>query len=167
MAQTKISEPTKLFVHELGMALGAERKIHTTLKKLEQKAQREELKQQFRHHREETEGQIRNLEQAFQALGAKATGHHAEAVEGLAAETEKMIGTVDTTLVDTVLLDGAAKTEHVEIAMYEGLITHAEAMGEQDVVALLQENLEQEQHTLEEVKRATQTIAQQAARQAV
>jgi ferritin-like metal-binding protein YciE len=43
----------------------------------------------------------------------------------------------------------------------------AEAMGEQDIVALLQENLEQEQHTLEEVKRASQQLAQELAWQTV
>ena len=38
-------------------------------------------------------------------------------------------------------------------------------MGDQGVVALLQENLEQEQHTLEEVKRASRQLAQELARQ--
>jgi len=33
-------------------------------------------------------------------------------------------------------------------------------MGRQDVVQLLQQDLEQEQHTLEEVKQATQKLAQ-------
>ena len=159
----KINDPVKLFQRELGMALGAERKILTTLKKLEQKAQRDELKQQFSHHREETEGQIRNIEQAFQALGADATGHHHETVEGLATESEKMIEMVDEQLVDGVLLAGAAKTEHLEIAMYRGLITKAEAMGEQDVVALLQENLEQEEHTRDEVEKAAQKLAREMA----
>lgn len=59
-----------------------------------------------------------------------------------------------------MILSGAAETEHHEIAVYEGLITEAEAMGKQDIVRLLQQNLEQEQHTLEEVKRATQELAQ-------
>jgi ferritin-like metal-binding protein YciE len=162
----KLDDPQKLFVHELGMALGAERKVLSTLKKLQREAQREELKQQFRHHAEETEGQIKNLEQAFEALGAKATGHHHESADGIAAEGEKMIEMVDEPFVDTVLLGAAAKTEHVEIAMYEDLITKAEAMGEDDVVSLLQENLEQEQHTLEEVKKASQQLARELATQA-
>jgi hypothetical protein len=38
-------------------------------------------------------------------------------------------------------------------------------MGEQDIVALLQENLDQERHTLEEVKRASQRLATELARQ--
>src|SRR5919202_3407579 len=75
MAQ--ISDPQKLFQHELGMALGAEKKVLTTLRKLEKRAQRDQLKQQFHHHLEETQGQIKNLEQAFEALGASAGAHDA------------------------------------------------------------------------------------------
>ena len=39
-------------------------------------------------------------------------------------------------------------------------------MGQEDVVALLTENLEQEQHTLEEVEAATKQQAKQLAEQA-
>lgn len=53
---------------------------------------------------------------------------------------------------DSVILSGAAETEHHEIAVYEGLITEAQAMGKRDIVQLLRENLEQEKHTLTEVK---------------
>ena len=58
-----------------------------------------------------------------------------------------------------MLLAGAAETEHHEIAVYEGLITHAYAMGKGDVVELLRHNLEQEQHTLAEVKRVAEKAA--------
>jgi len=163
MAQ--IGDPNKLFEHELGMALGAERKVLTTLRKLERAAQRDELKQQFHHHLEETEGQIKNLEQAFQALGARAGGHDADSANGIAVEGEKLMGKVDDQLIDAVLLSAAAKTEHVEIAMYEGLITKADAMGADDVVALLEENLEQEKHTLEEVKQSAQKLSKELATQ--
>jgi ferritin-like metal-binding protein YciE len=163
MAQ--IGDPQKLFEHELGMALGAERKVLATLKKLERSAQRDELKQQFHHHFEETEGQIENLEQAMQAIGAEG-GHESDAATGIAAEGEKLLDKVDDELIDAVLLGAAAKTEHVEIAMYEGLITKAEAMGADDVVALLEENLEQEQHTLEEVKQASEKLSQELAARA-
>jgi ferritin-like metal-binding protein YciE len=39
------------------------------------------------------------------------------------------------------------------------LIGHVEGMGNPDAVALLQQNLEQEQHTLDEVTRATRELA--------
>src|SRR5437763_1567938 len=104
----EIGDPQKLFEHELGMALGAERKVLTTLRKLEQNAQRQELKQQFHHHLEETEGQIENLEQAFMALGARAGGHEADSANGIAAEGEKLMGKVDEELIDAVPLGAAA-----------------------------------------------------------
>ena len=163
MAQIK--DPQTLFQHELRLALGAERKVLATLKKLEKQAQRPQLKQQFHHHLEETEGQIKNLEQALEAAGAGTSAHEAESASGIAAEGEKLIGKVDDELVDAVLLGAAAKTEHVEIAMYEALITKAAAMGSEDIVALLEENLEQERHTLEEVRRASETLSRQLAAQ--
>src|ERR1043166_4579034 len=98
MAQ--IGDPNKLFEHELAMALGAERKVLTTLRKLEKSAQREELKQQFHHHLEETEGQIANIEQALESIGAKVGAHDADSANGIAAEGEKLIGKVDEELVD-------------------------------------------------------------------
>jgi ferritin-like metal-binding protein YciE len=165
MAQ--ISDPQKLFGHELGMALGAERKVLTTLRKLEKRAQRDELKQQFHHHLEETEGQIRNLEQALEAVGERVGAHDADSANGIAAEGEKLMEKVDDQLIDAVLLGAAAKTEHVEIAMYEGLITKAEAMGQEDVVSLLVENLEQEKHTLEEVRAASEKLSKELATQTV
>jgi ferritin-like metal-binding protein YciE len=58
-------------------------------------------------------------------------------------------------LTDSVILAGAAETEHHEIAVYENLIVHANAHGHEDVVALLQENLEQEQQTLGKVLKAS------------
>jgi ferritin-like metal-binding protein YciE len=164
MAQ--IGDPNKLFEHELGMALGAERKVLTTLRKLERAAQQDELKQQFHHHLEETEGQIKNLEQAFHSLGVRAGAHDADSANGIAVEGEKLMGKVDDELIDAVLLAAAAKTEHVEIAMYEGLITKAEARGADDIVALLEENLEQEKHTLEEVKQAAEKLSKELATQA-
>ena len=43
--------------------------------------------------------------------------------------------------------------------MYEGLIINARAMGRDDVVRLLEQNLEQEQHTLDEVKQSLERVA--------
>ncbi len=156
----EIGTPQELFAYKVGTALAAERKVLTMLGMMEEKAQLDELRQQFAHHRQETEGQIRNLEQALEALGTDGTAHQDATMDGIAEQAEKLLGRVDESLTDAVLLGGAAHTEHHEIATYEGLIAMAQAMGEDDVVALLQENLEQEQHTLQEVERATQTLSQ-------
>jgi ferritin-like metal-binding protein YciE len=82
-------------------------------------------------------------------------------VEGLQKGGKANVKLADERLVDSVILAGAAETEHHEIAVYENLITQAEALDEQDVVALLQGNLEQEQHTLQKVTQEACKIARQ------
>jgi ferritin-like metal-binding protein YciE len=77
------------------------------------------------------------------------------AIEGIEKEGETNLGMADESLYDAIILAGCAETEHHEIAVYESLIVHATALGHDDVVALFQENLEQEQHTLGEVLKAT------------
>jgi ferritin-like metal-binding protein YciE len=166
MFEGKIETGRELFTYKLGAALTMEETVLGMLGQLEEAAQSQELKQQLRHHAEETRQQITNLEQAFSALGVEQDDKPCPAIEGIEKEGQQMIKMADEPLVDAVILGGAAATEHHEIAVYEGLITKAEAMGEQDVVALLQENLEQEQHTLEEVKTAAQKEAQRLATQA-
>lgn len=163
MAQ--INDPRKLFTYKLGTALSSEKKILALLRKNEKRAKRGELKEQFRHHREETEGQIRNIEQAFDALGERATGHANPALDGLAEQADTLYEKTGEEIADSVLLTGAAGTEHLEIALYEDLITQARGLGEERVVVLLKENLEQEQHTLEEVKRASEELAHGPVRQ--
>jgi ferritin-like metal-binding protein YciE len=162
----QLTSPTELFTHKLGAALTMEQTVLEMLQKLEQTAKDPELKEQFAHHRDETQQQISNLQQVFSALGSSAQTQPCPTIEGLKEESEEMISQTSDPLIDAALLGGAAETEHHEIAVYEGLITHADEMGHDDVVALLIENLEQEQHTLKEVQKATKKQAKQLAESA-
>jgi ferritin-like metal-binding protein YciE len=157
----RLNTPQELFHYKLGAALTMENTVLEMLGDLEKHAQREQLKQQFRHHAEETKEQIHNLEQAFAVLGEEPDDSPCPAIQGLEKEGKANIKKADDSVVDAVILAGAAETEHHEIAVYEGLITEAQAMGKQDIVSLLRHNLEQEQHTLEEVKQATEQLAQE------
>ncbi len=161
-----IETPRELYLHELGAALNTEKTVLDMLPQLEEHAQDSQLKQSLRKHYEETQGHVGNIERAFQALGAEVDETSCPAMEGLEKETQANLKMVDDSLNDQVVVAGVIGTEHHEIALYEGLITGAEAMGEQDVVALLQENLESEQATLEQAKRMTQQLAQRAAQAA-
>ena len=96
---------------------------------------------------------LANLEKAFAALGWEVDDSPCPAIEGTEKEGKATVKKTDEAVVDDVLLSGAAETEHYEIAIYEGLITHAHAMGKSDVLELVKQNLEQEQHTLEEPPR--------------
>ena len=163
MNRTKLTNPQELFVHNLGACLTMENTVDEMLGKLIEEANDSELKQQLRHHKEETQAQIRNLHQAFESLGMEPKEQPCAAIEGIEKEGELNLKMAEDALVDDVILAGCAETEHHEIAVYENLIVHADAMGHEDIVALLRENLEQEQHTLGEVLKATLKHASQAA----
>jgi ferritin-like metal-binding protein YciE len=150
------------FAYKLGSALKMERSVLEMLGDLEEKARRDELKQQFRHHAEETRKQISNLEQVFSLLRFDRDEHADLVVEAIETEGKLNIKRAADGVVDAVILAGAAVTEHHEIAVYETLITHAEAQGHQEVVPLLQQNLEQEEHALNEVRTAAQRVAREA-----
>jgi ferritin-like metal-binding protein YciE len=154
-----IDTPTELFTHKLGSALTMERTVLKMLGEMEGKAQHEEIKGLLRMHADETRQHVTNVEQAFAALGENADDKPCPAIDGLRVEGRANVELTDDALVDDVILAGAAETEHHEIAVYEELITFAETMGEPQVVNLLRQNLEQEQHALEEVQRAARAIA--------
>ncbi len=159
----KIDTPKDLYVHKLGAALTMEKTILEMLPQLEEHANDPQLKQSLRQHHDETQRHVANLERAFQALGADVDDSPCPAIEGLEKEGQANLKMVDDSLNDQVIIGGVTETEHHEIAVYESLITKAEAMGEQDIVALLQENLESEEATLQKAKQMTQQLAQRAA----
>jgi ferritin-like metal-binding protein YciE len=162
----KISDPRELFVHKLGAAYTMEKTITGMLEKNADEAQDPELKQMFTHHLDETHRQITNLERSFEAIGVDPDGQACPTIEGLKKEGEHMVREVEDALVDSVLAGGATEVEHHEIAVYNGLITKAEAMGEEDIVVLLRENLEQEEHTLKELEQKATQLARQAPQRA-
>lgn len=67
-------------------------------------------------------------------------------------------------MLDSFLTGAGARTEHYEIAAYEGLVTMAEAMGEMEVAELLSENLEQEETALEKLNAIGKRLAQNGAK---
>jgi len=157
-----IETPQELYVHKLGAALTMEKTILEMLTQLEERANDSQLKQSLRQHFEETQQHVGNLERAFQALGAEVDESACPAIEGLEKEGQANLKMVDDSLNDHVIIGGVTETEHHEIAVYEGLITKAKAMGEQEIVALLQENLENEEATLAKAKQMSQQLAQRA-----
>jgi ferritin-like metal-binding protein YciE len=159
----KVHTPQELFAYKLGAALTMENTVLGMLGELTEEASSGELKQQLRHHAEETQAQIRNLQQAFQALGREPEEQPCPAIEGIEKEGQTNLKLVEDDLKDHVILAGCSETEHHEISVYENLITHADAMGQDDIVALLLENLEQEQHTLGEVMKSALKMAQRDA----
>ena len=159
----ELNDANTLFVHKLGATLTMEETVVTMLKELEGKANQTELKEQLAHHREETEGQISNLTQAFSALGKEPERQPCPVIDALDKEGKETLKMTSPELYDAAILAGCAEVEHHEIAVYDGLITMANEMDLDDVVTLLEENLDQETHTLKEVEKAFKKQAKEQA----
>jgi ferritin-like metal-binding protein YciE len=162
----RLNTPQEAYNYKLGAALKMEQTVLDMLGENADEAQDEHVKALFRHHQDETRQQIVNLEQAFAAFGWDVDTSPCPAIQGLEKEGKANAKKTDDALVDGILLQGAAEVEHHEIGVYENLIINARAMGREDVVSLLEQNLEQEQHTLEEVKSAEAQAAAAAPRAA-
>jgi len=164
---TQMSDPRELFLHELGDVLYAERILVKTLPKLQEEASDEELALGFEEHLEQTRQHVKNVEQAFEKLGEKATAEKCPGIDGIKKEHDDFVAKESPSqdVLDSFLTGAGARTEHYEIAAYEGLVTMAKAMGETEVAELLSENLEQEKEALEKLKTIGKRLAQQGAKQ--
>ncbi len=165
MSTTKMSDPRDLFLHELGDVLYAEKTLVKALPKLQEEASDAELASGFADHLEETRQHVKNVEQAFEALGEPAKAEKCPGIEGIKKEHDDFVAneSPSSEVLDAFLTGAGARTEHYEIAAYEGLVTMATAMGEDDVASLLNENLEQEKAALAKM----QTIGKRLAKNRV
>jgi ferritin-like metal-binding protein YciE len=168
MTTTQMTDPRELFLHELGDVLYAERTLVKALPKLQDEASDEELAQGFGDHLEETRQHVKNVEQAFQALGEEAKAEKCPGIEGIKKEHDDFVANESPSqdVLDAFLTGAGARTEHYEIAAYEGLVTMADAMGEDDVATLLRENLEEEKAALRKVQAIGKRLAEDGAKAA-
>lgn len=151
-----LNTPEEIFSFKLGSALSMEQKLVEVLGELEDHAQRAEIKQALRTHRDETRQHVGNIEQCFKLLGEDVDDSPCPVVEAMAKEGRATIKKTDDSLVDAVVLAAATESEHYEIAVYETLLTNAQARGATEVAELLRRNLEQEKHALQ-IARSTMT----------
>jgi ferritin-like metal-binding protein YciE len=125
----------------------AEKELLKTLPKLAKKSANEKLRQAFTDHRDETEEQIARLEKVFEAIGKKPRGKTCDAMLGIIAEGQHVIDEVEDDAVrDAGILAAVQAAGHYEIARYGTLRAWAELLGQDEVVELLSETLEEEKH---------------------
>ncbi|MGH3092443.1 MAG: ferritin-like domain-containing protein [Gaiellaceae bacterium] len=161
----EIETPRELFLHELGDILYVERKLSDeVLPKLIGEVQDDELRKGLESHLEETRQHVMNVEQVFDTLGEEPQAEKCIGFEGLKKEHEQLVEEAGPDLVDLVDTGAAARTEHYEIAAYEGLIPMARALEEREAVGLLEENLKQEKEALREVESVAKRLSKEHAK---
>ena len=162
----EITTPRDLFVHELGDILYVERKLtEETLPKLIDEVADEEFRSGLESHLEETRGHVANVERVFELLGEEPRAEKCIGFEGLKQEHDQLVEESSSSLIDIVDVGAAARTENYEIAAYEGLRRMAKAMGQEEAVGLLDENLKQEKETLREVEKIATRLSNESAKQ--
>ena len=161
----EITSPRELFLHELGDILYVERQLaEETLPSLIDEVRDDELRQALDDHLAETREHVKNVEQVFKQLGEEPSAEKCLGFEGLRAEHDKMLEESSDELVDSIDLGAAARTESYEIAAYEGLRRMAKALGEDDAVELLDENLKQEKEALRLVEKIATRVSNESAK---
>jgi len=141
----KIDNLQKLFVEELKDVYDAEHQLLDALSKMSAAATAPELKRAFTQHRQETQGQVRRLEQVFRGLGREPERKECEGIKGLLEEGKEFLEAEgDKDAIDAALIGAAQKVEHYEMAAYGTLRTFALTLGRRDEAQLLQETLDEE-----------------------
>ena len=121
------------------------------------------LKQMLERHIGESAQQVQVLGQVFELLGEKPKRESCAAAKGLVTEAQKVLKEAETPELRDCLIGGAtAKVEHYEIASYRGLVTGAQQMGQDQVVSLLQQNLQQEEQTAQKAEQSAPQLLQKA-----
>lgn len=123
----------------------AENQLIKALPKMAKAASCEELSEAFTGHLKETRQHVERLEKVCQHLGIQAKGKTCHAMKGLIEEgAEAIEASGNDSACDAALINAAQKVEHYEIASYGTARTFAQVLGEEKVVALLQQTLEEE-----------------------
>jgi ferritin-like metal-binding protein YciE len=160
---SEITSLRDLFLHELGDILYVERKLSDeVLPKLIDEVQDDEFRSGLEKHLEQTKQHVSNVQRVFGIFDEEPHEEPCIGFEGLKKEHDELLKQASPSLVDSIDLGAAARTENYEIAAYEGLRRMAKGLGEDDAVTLLDENLAQEKEALREVEKISTRVSNEA-----
>ena len=141
-----------LFLDTLKDVYYAEKKILRTLPKMAKAANAQELAAAFEKHRDQTEVQVERLEKIFEMLGKRAQGKTCPAIDGIIEEGQEIMDDYKSSpALDAGLLAAAQAVEHYEITRYGTLKRWAEVIGMAEAALLLDETLQEESQTDEDL----------------
>ncbi len=135
-----------LLIEELGELYDVERRLAHALGSLAESASNADLIDVLIHHAAETKTHVDRVEQAFAALEEPVgtttrTGFRALISEGADRAAHRYD---KKKLRDAAIVGAARQLEHYEMAAYATAVTHARALGEDEVASLLEATLDEE-----------------------
>jgi ferritin-like metal-binding protein YciE len=149
-----------LFLHDLAAMYDAELQLIDVLPKLAAETAPGGVSDAFTLHADDTERHAENLRRCFYLLNVEPYTVKNHAIFGLAQDHDAfaMLHPSRDALI-AFNLAAAAKTEHLEIASYIGLLRQAHTLGLTEVASLLAENLRVEQITSSTVEKLSDALA--------
>lgn len=163
MASNKIGSTNDKFLHELGDMYNAEQQIASALPQMISQATDQRLKSLFEQHLNQTQEQIRRLDQVWDMIGQKPLQVKCDGMNGILTEGKKTMQEAQSdTLRDGVMAGGADKVEHYEISSYNNLILGAQLMGQNQIAGLLQQNLDEERWMAQQLRQSAPQLAEKA-----
>jgi ferritin-like metal-binding protein YciE len=160
----KLETLRDLLIHELKDLYSAEKQLVKALPKVAKAATDPDLKTGVEQHLEETKEHVNRLDQIFERLGTSNRGPKCKGMEGLIEESATLIeDEPDEEVLDAGLICGSQKIEHYEIAGYGSARAFAELLGEEEIMELLQQTLDEEKATDEKLTELALTAVNLAA----
>ena len=157
----------KLYINQLQMLLSTEQQITVALPKMIDKAMDVQLKQAFQSHMQETNEQVKRLEQILKSATGQAEPVKCKVMPALVTETEDMMkDAADDSVRDAALISAGQRVEHYEIACYGAVRRWAQLLGERQHAELLDKTIHEESHAdklLTEIAERVNPYAEKAA----
>jgi ferritin-like metal-binding protein YciE len=148
----KLNDLKSLFIHELKDLYSAEKQLTKALPKMAKAASHDGLRDAFEHHLQETETQIKRLDDIFAELDASPGGARCAAMKGLIEEGKELLTEDgDASVRDAGLICAAQRVEHYEIAGYGALRSLAQQLGMTKLARELQATLDEEKEANEKL----------------
>src|ERR1700733_7750343 len=127
-----------LLEDEIKDLYSAEKQLTRAIPKMAKGANDATLKQAFKDHLKETEGQVTRLEEVAKLLEMKTTGKKCVGMEGCIQEgAEALEEEGDENILDLGIIGAGSRVEHYEMAGYMTAISLAQRLKATEVVSLL------------------------------
>lgn len=136
-----------LYINQLRMLVSTERQIVIALPTMIEKATGKELREALQAHLQETENQVRRVEEILNTAAGAVDPIKCKVLSALSAETEDLIQDAkDAAVRDVALIAAAQRVEHYEIAAYGAVRRWAQLLGEERAAQLLDMTIKEEGH---------------------
>lgn len=141
-----------LFIDQLKDIYSAETQVTKALPKMAKKASSTELQNAFRLHLDQTQSQLKRLDEIFSSLGKNPKGKKCKGMQGLIEEGEELMSEdAEPEVLDAGLIAAAQRVEHYEISAYGTARAYARVLGDDKAASLLDQTLREESQTDEKL----------------